>query len=69
MGHSEHWWRKFLRQASVSGVLERELKSLIKKKGHYYIQGLYKVTPKGRETLLNSESFSVPNLDGCEAMH
>ena len=28
------------------------------------------MTPKGRETLLNSESFSVPNLaiDGCEAI-
>ena len=46
MGHSEHWWRKFPRQASVSGVLERELKSLIKKNSHYCIQGLYGVTPK-----------------------
>ena len=60
MGHSEHWWRRFLRQVSVSGVLERT--------NNYCIQGLYRVTPKGRETLLNSESFSIPNPDGCEAI-
>ena len=35
---------------------------------HYCIQGLYHVSPKGREILLNSESFSVPSLDECEAM-
>ena len=29
---------------------------------------MYRVTPKAREILLNSESFSVPNLDGCEAI-
>ena len=63
MGHSELWWRRFLRQSAASGALERELKSLIKKNGHYCIQGLYYVSLKGREILLNSESFSVPNLD------
>jgi superfamily II DNA helicase RecQ len=30
MGHSELWWRRFLRQSAASGALERELKSLIK---------------------------------------
>ena len=40
MGHSELWWRRFLRQSAASGALERELKSLIKKNGHYCIQGL-----------------------------
>ena len=68
MGHSELWWRRFHRQSAASGALERELKSLIKKSGHYCIQGLYHISPRGREILLNSESFNVPNLDECEAM-
>ena len=33
MGHSEAWWRTFMRQCYVEGVVEKELKSIIKKSG------------------------------------
>ena len=68
MGHSELWWRRFLRQSAASGALERELKSLIKKNSHYCIQGLYRVLPRGREIVLNSEGFSVPKLEDCKTI-
>ena len=36
-GKSEIWWRKFIRQCHVMGFIEKELKSIIKKSGHYAI--------------------------------
>ena len=37
MGHPETWQRTFMRQCHVHGVLEKELKSIIRKSGHYCI--------------------------------
>jgi len=49
MGHSEAWWCTFMSQCHVHGVVEKELRSIIKKNGHYCIQGLFRVLPKGRD--------------------
>ena len=37
LGHSEKWWRSFLRKCHVLGFLERKLGHLIKANHHYVI--------------------------------
>ena len=66
-GKSEIWWRKFIRQCHVVGLIEKELKSIIKKSGHYAIQGVLHVLPKAHMeldkenpmVLLNKASSSI----------
>ena len=50
-GRSEIWWRKFIRQCHVMGFIEKELKSIIKKSGHYAIQGILHVLPRAHKEL------------------
>ena len=50
-GRSEIWWRKFIWQCHVMGFIEKELKSIIKKSGHYAIQGVLNVLPKAYKEL------------------
>ena len=50
-GRSEIWWRKFIRQCHVIGFIDKELKSIIKKSGHYAIQGVLYVLPKAYKEL------------------
>ena len=57
MGHSEAWWRTFMRQCHVKGVVEKQLKSIINKSGHYCIQGIFHVLPKGRNIVQQRSPF------------
>ena len=50
-GRSEIWWRKFIRPCHVIGFIDKELKSIIKKSGHYAIQGVLHVLPKAHKEL------------------
>ena len=38
--HSEKWWRTFIRQCHVLGLVQKQLRSVIKKSEHYSIQGI-----------------------------
>ena len=53
---SEMWWRKFIRQCHVAGYVDKQLKSIIKKSGHYSIQGVYHVLPKANKDLASEDS-------------
>ena len=60
-GHSEAWWRLFIKMCYSFGYVQRETQSLIKKNGHYAILGVYKVTTKGREfTATEDNKFTIP---------
>ena len=61
-GRSEIWWRKFIRQCHVIGYVEKELRSIIKKSGHYAIQGILTVLPQVHEEL----SKGSPSVMMCE---
>lgn len=60
-GRSEIWWRKFIRQCHVTGFIEKELKSIIKKSGHYAIQGVLHVLPKAHEELAKDNPVVLLN--------
>ena len=68
-GKPEIWWRKFIRQCHVTGYVQKELKCIIKKSGHYAIQGVLHVLPKAQMVLdednpvvlLNEGSSSATN--------
>ena len=47
--HSEKWWRTFIHQCHVLGLVQKQLRSVIKKSEHYSIQGILVVQDKGRE--------------------
>ena len=50
-GHSENWWREFIRQCHVLGLVNKELRSIIKKNRHYGIQGIICETVSGRKCI------------------
>ena len=56
-GHSEACWRTFMSQCHVHSVVEKELRSIIKKNGHCCIQGLFHVLPKGRDKVHQNIPF------------
>jgi len=53
----------------VIGYVEKELRSIIKKSGHYAIQGILKVLPQAHEEL-SKDSLSVMMCEGtsCTAI-
>ena len=58
-GHSERWWRGFIKACHVLGLANKNLQSIIKKSRHYGIQGIICETEYGRniaEQLLMSIS-------------
>ena len=55
------WWQKFIRQCHVTSVIEKELKSIIKKSGHYAIQGVLHVLPKAHEELAKDNPVVLLN--------
>ena len=60
-GHSETWWRGFIKLCYCLGYVERELQSLIKKSSTYAIQAVYHVTSKGEELISTEERCLVPS--------
>ena len=67
-GKDMNFWRTFIRQCNVISLVQLELKSMIKGSGLYTVNGVYYVTPKGREALVESESLLLPDksTDGKE---
>ena len=60
-GHSETWWRLFIKICYSFGFVQREMKSLIKKNGYYAILGVYQITTKGRKfTATEDNKFTIP---------
>ena len=50
-GHSQNWWQNFMKQCHVVGLMNRKLKSMVKRGGHYSVFGVYEVAQKGRDWL------------------
>ena len=46
-GRSMHFWRTFIKQCHVLGLVQLELKSMIKSNGAYSVNGVYYGTEKG----------------------
>ena len=55
-GHSEKWWRLFIRKCHVLGVVRKELKSIIKQSQHYGIQGVICKTSNGEAVIQSGET-------------
>ena len=69
MGHSKMWWRLFMRQCHVLGLLRKELRSILKRSGHYSIQGVMVVLAKARNLLSLDVSLLLPcitNIEDCK---
>jgi len=54
-----------VRQCHVCGLLQKELRSIIKKIGYYCIQGVMCVLPKAREVIDEKESVLLPMVEAA----
>ena len=54
----------FIHQCHVLGLVQKELRSVIKKSEHYSIQGILVVQDKGREIATNRKSVLLPKPAG-----
>ena len=59
MGHSETWWRMFMRQCHILGFIDKELRSIIMQNKHHSIQGIICATQAGKELIENGEQLMV----------
>ena len=59
-GHSEKWWRLFIRKCHVLGFAKKELKSIIKKSQHYGIQGIIQKTSEGMSVIEANQKLMLP---------
>lgn len=59
-GHSEKWWRVFIRKCHVLGLVKKELKSIIKKSQHYGIQGIIYKTTEGNSAIESGQKLMLP---------
>ena len=57
--HSEKWWRTFMRQCHVLGLVNKELKSIIKQSQHYGIQGVYFTTQHGKQLIETGDKLEI----------
>ena len=64
LGHSEKWWRSFLRKCHVLGFLERKLGHLIKANHHYAILATYHATQKGYRAIHHKEQILLNDTEG-----
>lgn len=62
-GHTDHWWRQFVCLCHVYGLVQRQLQSIINRTGSYTIEGLYKVTHKGRLYIEEGKRLLVPLVE------
>ena len=60
LGHSESWWRDFIRKCHVVGVANKDLRSIIKQSQHYSIQGIICKTEHGQALIDKQEAFLLP---------
>ena len=54
--HSEKWWCTFIHQCHVLGLVQKQLRSVIKKSEHHSIQGTLVIQDKGREVAADRKS-------------
>ena len=59
-GHSEKWWRTFIRKCHVLGLVNKQLKSIIKKSQHYGIQGIIFKTAEGISAVESGQRVMLP---------
>ena len=54
-----------MRQCHVTGLVNRKLKSMVKRSGHYSVFGVYEVTQQGRDWLSDSNHNRslMPSVD------
>ena len=57
LGHSERWWRDFIKRCHVVGVAKKDLRSIIKQSQHYSIPGIICKTEHGQALLDKQEAF------------
>ena len=63
LGHSEKWWRIFIRKCHVLGLVEKRLQSIIKRTKHYSVQGIIHSTEKGIKLVQTDEHVvSIPQF-------
>ena len=62
LGHSENWWRLFIRKCHVLGYVRKELKSIIKKSQHYGIQAIIAKTDLGIAAVDSGQPLILPDL-------
>ena len=69
-GHSQNWWRTFMKQCHVVGLVNRKLKSMVKRSGHYSVFGVYEVTQKGRDFISTDgkEEVMLPCIDDVDSI-
>ena len=58
-----------MRQCHVEGAVEKELKSIIKKSGHYCIEGLLHVLPNSRDIVQQQSPFLLPSPAAMVTQH
>lgn len=58
--NSEVWWRVFMRKCFILGLVNRQLKSIIKQNQHYAVQGVFTITSEGREHVENGMELIIP---------
>ena len=58
-----------MKQCHVVGLVNRKLKSVVKRSGHYSVFGKYEVTPKGRDWLSDEkkDSLMMPSCDTLDS--
>ena len=68
-GHSQDWWRNFMKQCHMVGLVNRKLKSMVKRSGHL-VFGIYEVTQKGRDSISNDgkDEIMLPSIDDSESI-
>ena len=57
-GHSEEWWRFFIRKCHDLGTAKKQLKSIIKQSQHYSVQGIIQ-----RDKIIeDGKKFVIPTM-------
>ena len=59
-GHGIDFWRKFMRQCHVLGLVNYELQSLIKGNGHYAVMGVYSPSEEGKQAVSEEKPLILP---------
>ena len=57
-GHDVEFWRMFMRQCHILGLVDYKLQSMIKRNGHYSVMGVLCPLPEGNLHLTESKPLS-----------
>jgi len=69
LGHSECWWREFIRKCHVVRVANKDFRSIIKQSQHYSIQGIVCKTEHGQSVLDKQEQLLLPVMSSTSDEH